>query len=86
MVDRLVQDRAVEPHDVLVVVLDFWPFGVVIVCFRLMRSEMAVRDGVFVPGLVNVCRRERRRERQEGRDETSRRGASQGTANHRLNY
>ena len=90
---RLVQGRTVEPDDVLpvfIVVLDFWAVGVVIVCGQLMRGEMAVRDGVLVlvsgAGVVDVRRREGRCERQERRDETGRRGASQGTRNHGWHY
>ncbi len=90
---RLVQGRTVEPDDVppvFIVVLDFWAVGVVIVCGQLMRGEMAVRDGVLVlvsgAGVVDVRRREGRCERQERRDETGRRGASQGTRNHGWHY
>ena len=74
----------------LVVVVDFRAFRVMVGLFQVMRREVAVRHRVFVLvpglGLVNVLRREGRRERQERRDQTSRRGAGQSTRNHEWHY
>jgi hypothetical protein len=59
--NRPVEDRAVEPHDLPVgIVLDFRPLVVMIGV--LVRREVAVRDGRFmVPGagLMHVLRRQR---------------------------
>jgi len=69
---RLVQNRAVEPNDVFHVVLDF---GDVLALknVHLVRPEVAVYDGVAVivtaPRPVDVLRRQRRREGQKRRDE-----------------
>lgn len=68
--NRLVQHRTVEPDDVLdVVVFDFSRLGVV--QRNVVRGKMTVRDGVVVARtrLVDVLRRQRRRERQERRHE-----------------
>ena len=59
-VNRLVQDRAVEPYDVLdVVVLDL--SRIVFVPLVVMRRKMTVCDRVMVAGVgfVDVLRRER---------------------------
>ena len=88
-VNRLVEDRAVGPDHLVVVVFDFRRFvllrGGVDVRLELMWSEMAVGDGVlvFVAGarLVDVRGRERGRERQE-RDRHEQRGGARHDTNH----
>ena len=57
-VDRLVENRAVEPDDMLDVVLDFGGIG--LVQRIVVRRKMAVRDGLIVtrPRLVDVLRRQ----------------------------
>jgi hypothetical protein len=74
-VDRLMQHRAVDPDDLLDVVLDLSRIGVV--KLGVVRLEMAVRHREVVTGasLVDVLRRERRGERQERRDEQQSRDA-----------
>jgi hypothetical protein len=64
LVNRFERGRAVNPDHVLIVVFDLRPFArVVIVRFQMMRSEVAVSDGVlvFLPraGLVDVRGRQR---------------------------
>jgi len=75
--DRLVEERAVQPHDVFDVVLDF--SGVRLVERRLVGRKVAVRDGMIVTraSLVDVLRRQCRRERQEWHDEQQSRGTRQ---------
>ena len=77
-VDRLVQHRAAEPDDVFgVVVFDLGRIRVV--QRHVVRRKMTVCDGVSVvrTGLVDVLRRQCRRERQERRNEDERSGAGQ---------
>lgn len=67
---RLVKDRAVEPDHVRVikiVVVDLSPL--VVMGVDLVRTEVAVRDGgiVTLTGLVDMLRREGRRQRQKWR-------------------
>ena len=56
--NRLVENRAVEPDDVLDVVFDLGRFG--LVEMLVVRREMAVRDGMIVirSRLVHVLRGE----------------------------
>jgi len=58
-VDLLVQDRAVEPDNMLDVVFDFG--GVGVVQRRVVWGEVAVRDDVIVAGrrFVDVLWRQR---------------------------
>jgi hypothetical protein len=74
--DRLVQHRAVEPDDMFDVVFDFG--GIDLVQGGVVGRKMAVRDRLIVTGtgLMDVLRRQRRRERQEWHDEQQRSGAS----------
>jgi hypothetical protein len=69
--NRLVQHRGAEPDDVLgVVVFDLSRFR--LVQRNVMRRKMTVRDGVIVAvsrELVDMLRRQRRRECQERRHE-----------------
>lgn len=58
-VDLLVEDRAVEPDDVLDVVLDFG--GIELVQRPIVGRKMAVRERLIVtrPRLMDVLRRQR---------------------------
>ena len=80
MIRRLVQDGTVEPNDVLVALLDFGRVGVTVVFVDVVQCEVAVRDRVLAiasgPRLVNVRRRQSRREGQERNDEDEARRVS----------
>jgi hypothetical protein len=72
LIRRFVKGRAVNPDDVIVVVIEFDLHGV-FMSFEMVRGEVAVRDcvRVVVPwfGLVDVRRGQRRRERQVRSDD-----------------
>jgi hypothetical protein len=75
LVERFVERRAVEPHDALVVVVEFRRIREIgmVVSLQVVRGKVAVRDCVFVlvarPWLVDVLRGKRRRKGQERRDD-----------------
>jgi hypothetical protein len=85
---RLVQRRAVEPHDVLAVVLELGDAGVAIEIVDVMRREVAVGDRVVVlvsrARLVNVGRRERRCKDEKGPADRESRQATHGTSHIRI--
>jgi len=75
LMNRLVKNGAVHPHDVFAMIGVVFDFGG---CGGVMRrglvlAEMAVRDGVIVVvrriGLVDVLGRHRRCKRQKRRDD-----------------
>jgi hypothetical protein len=87
LVNRFVNGRAVDPNYVPVVVFDLGAVaGLVIMLARKMRREVAMSDGVLMfmagAGLVDVCGRQGRRERQKRGDKAERRCASQGATSH----
>jgi len=81
-----IKDRAVQPDDVVILVLDL--SGVDVTCRGRMGPEMAVGDRMVVPGLmfVDVLRRERRCEQQVRAGQKDCRGAGQRRPNHGLHY
>jgi hypothetical protein len=85
VIRRLVERRAIEVHDVVVVGMVDVGTIAVIVLFHVMGREMAVSDGVLVfrIRLVDVRRREGRGQRQVRPNQADRRRASQDTTNHR---
>ena len=87
LVNRFVDGGAVNPDHLAVVVLDLGALAErVNVLVRIMRREVAVSDGVvvFVPGagLVDVCGRQCRGERQKRDDQCESRGTTHGATNH----
>jgi len=87
--NRFVENRAVEPDHVCVVVVEFGALGR-LVRFKMVRGEMTVGHRMFVVvarlGLVHVRGRQRRRERQKRGDDTKGRHTSQGSTNHVWHY
>ena len=80
-----IEDRAVQPDDVVIVMLDLG--GVDVMRLSRVRPEVAVGDGMVVSGLrlVDVLRRERRGEQQvRARHEKS--GGAGQRPNHRWHY